>query len=185
MDGNGPRLALGQHQPFELIPCKLAGMLPGVGHLGKIGAGGHQHVAGAASLPALGILGHHETLAQHLAHVTDDGGAGVVHIEAVHPLQRHVAGQVRAAWTAQDGTLPGGVHQHQQLPRLAAEALHVGAVKPMARRLLQQPVAGLVQPDAGGNDDLVPSPHQPYAGVGGAAAEPAPLIHVLQARPGH
>jgi len=185
VDGHGPRLALGEHQPFELLAGELAGMLPGVAHLAEIGAGGHQHVAGAARLPSLGVLGHHETLAQHLAHVADDGGAGIVHIEAVHPLARQIPRQIRAAWTAQYGALPGGIHQHQQLPRLAAETLHVAAVQAIGGRLLQQPVAGLVQPDPGGDDHLVPGPDQPDAGVGGTAPEPAALIHVLQPRPRH
>ena len=72
-------------------------MPPGITHLGEIGAGGHQHVAGAAGLAALGILGHHEASGEHLAHVADDGGARIVHIEAIHPLQRQVAWQIRAA----------------------------------------------------------------------------------------
>ena len=61
----------------------------------------------------------------------------------------------------------------------------MAAIQAVGGRLLQQPVTGVVQPDPGGDDHLVPRPHQSDAGIGGAAAEPAPLIHVLQPRPRH
>ncbi len=142
-------------------------------------------MAGTARLAALGILGHHEALAEHLAHVADDGGTGIVHIEAIHPLQRQIAGQVGTPRAAQYGALASGVHQDQQLAGLAAKAFHMAAIQPVTGRLLQQPVAGLVQPDTGSNGHLVARPHQPYAGIGGATAEPAPLIHILQPCPRH
>jgi len=61
----------------------------------------------------------------------------------------------------------------------------MAAVQAVARRLLQQPVAGFIQPDARGDGHLVAGPHQPDAGVGGATTEPAALIQVLQAGTGH
>ena len=112
-------------------------------------------MAGTARLPPFGILGHHKALAEHLAHVADDGGTGIVHVKAVDPSSGRSPGRFGAPRAAQYGALAGGVHQNQQLAGLAAKALHMAAIQPVTGRLLQQPVAGLVQPDAGGDGHLV------------------------------